>query len=608
MDRNAEQSPLRVAIYLRVSTDEQVDKYGLDAQRAAVEGLIKSKGKLDDGTGRDKMVLAGNPYIYIDNGISGTVKIQERPAFSRLIEDITNTSHKPFDMVAVFKIDRFARKLTILMDILDLFEKQKIEFISATESIDTSTPFGRAMLGIMGVIAELERETIIERTQKGRQIAIQSGKHMGGYTPYGYQKDENGRLVILPEEKAIVERIFNQFIIEKLTPQKIADLLTESEILSPDASAVKYKKHKGKSRKTNSPHFWRAEKIRDILSDEVYAGVSYSNKSKKGKRLPKSEWVLSTHKHEAIILTHVFELAQERLEDLADRKTLSNRNTENRLYLLSSLLKCDHCKALSGQDNKEMMTWTGGRKQIGKNPSRYSYYYYCGRKNRKKYSTICPVVPIPAESLEIYVIDFIKQLLNNPKAVYDYQKKLKSTELATKKYESDKKALEELLEALPKRRDNIREQHTLGIIDTTTLQKDIQDTFDRESNLKEKISQLDLQLTEINLSKGYEVSFEKYAEKYGKSLEKLTNDKEELFELIHGLIHQITVYARERKESDIIAGRKKDDQFIPERVDIVLNLPQQLLHELYTQKFGVRNDKLCRRWELNPHARKSTRP
>ena len=66
----------RVALYLRVSTDDQVDKYGLDAQRTAIEALIKSKGQFEDG--RDKMMLAGKAYEYIDDGISGTTKMDER--------------------------------------------------------------------------------------------------------------------------------------------------------------------------------------------------------------------------------------------------------------------------------------------------------------------------------------------------------------------------------------------------------------------------------------------------------------------------------------------------------------------------------------------------
>ena len=178
----------RVALYLRVSTDDQVDKYGLDAQRTAIEALIKSKGQFEDG--RDKMMLAGKAYEYIDDGISGTTKMDERPEFTRLKEDVLNAprGQKPFDLIAVYRIDRFARKLKILMDILNFFEEYDIEFLSANESIDTSTPFGRAMLGIMGVIAELELETIKERTQKGREEANLKGVFMGSHPPYGYTK------------------------------------------------------------------------------------------------------------------------------------------------------------------------------------------------------------------------------------------------------------------------------------------------------------------------------------------------------------------------------------------------------------------------------------
>jgi hypothetical protein len=62
--------------------------------------------------------------------------------------------------------------------------------------------------------------------------------------------------------------------------------------------------------------------------------------------------------------------------------------------------------------------------------------------------------------------------------------------------------------------------------------------------------------------------------------------------LFVGLIHEITVSSRPRNEKDIIAGRKKDDQFIPERIDIVLNLPQQLFQEVYTKQFVARTDKV----------------
>lgn len=95
-----------------------------------------------------------------------------------------------------------------------------------------------------------------------------------------------------------------------------------------------------------------------------------------------------------------------------------------------------------------------------------------------------------------------------------------------------------------------------------------------------------------NATKGYEASLQLYADKYGKALEQITKDRKQLYDLIHSLIYQIVVYARPKGQRDVIAGRRKENQMIPNQVDIYLNLPQNLLRELYTHKFGVRTDNL----------------
>jgi len=590
---------LRVAIYLRVSTEDQAEKYGLKAQRAAIEGIIKSKGTLDDGK-TPAMVLAGKAYEYVDIDISGSKEIDERPEFRRLKEDILNSveGSRPFDIVAVFKIDRFARRLYILMDVIKFFEEYKVEFLSATESIDTSTPFGRAMLGIMGVIAELELETIKERMSKGREQAVQEGVFMGTHAPYGYQKDKERHLSLFEKEAAVVKRIYHLFTIEKLSPQRIADTLTEDEVLSPDASAVKYKKHKGVSRKINKPFFWRAEVVRTILSNEIYIGVRYYNKTEGRKRLPKSEWKTSNYRHKEIILMHIFELAQQQLRAISERKTLTKKKEEGHIYLLSGLLKCDFCKSMSGKI--DMMNWTGGKKKIGTEPLRYSYYYFCNRKNRKKFDTICPVVPIPAEPLEQYVLTFIKDLLSDPRATYEYQKGLESSKLNIQHLESRKDHFTELFNSLPQTRKSILEQHELGVLDKETLVKKLGELSAKEGEYREKIEELDFQLSQITISKGYEASIELYAKKYQKMLEKEFIDKREIFELMHMLIYQVVVYSRPTTQRDKIAGRPKEGQVIPNKIDIYLNLPQNLLRSLYSHRFGVRSDNWYPRRDSNP--------
>ena len=144
-------------------------------------------------------------------------------------EDIENApeGEKPFDIIAVYRIDRFARKLKILLEVIEYFEAHNIQFISSSESIDTSTPFGKAMLGIIGVIAELERETTKARTQAGKVQAIEQGVYMGAQAPYGYEKDKDKRLQILEPEAKIVREIFELFVTEKKNTQQIADFTTK---------------------------------------------------------------------------------------------------------------------------------------------------------------------------------------------------------------------------------------------------------------------------------------------------------------------------------------------------------------------------------------------
>lgn len=587
---------LRVAYYLRVSTDEQVEKFGLDLQKSAIEAVIKSKGKLENG--EDAMVLVDEKYIYQDDGVTGTMDINVRPAFSRLIEDIVNApeGQKPFDIVAVYKIDRFARKLKVLIDVLDFFKKKQIEFISSTESIDTSTPYGRAMLGIMGVIAELEWETIRDRTQKGREQAIIQGKFIGTHPVYGYKKDDNGFLIIVKDEAEIVKRIFRLFIVDKLSIQKIADLLTEGEILSPDASAIKHKKRKGSIQKNNPPTFWRQERIRAILSDETYTGIYFYNKTTKGKMKSKDEWQKSPARHDAIIPTQLYELAQHYLSELSERKSLTQKKEQGNIYLLSGLLKCDCCKNLGHIHENSMMTWTGGRKIIDKNTQTVSYYYHCNRKNNKKFSVVCPTVPIPAEPLEEYVINFIKRLLNNPKQTYEYQQGLRSNKLAEEKLlqeEENKKHFQNLINGLPIKKQNLLDQHAeLHVIDTPTLKTKLEELDVKREEYEKKIREIDFRLSQSILSKGYETSLELFAEKYKNTLDSIIKDRKELYDLIHQLIYQIVVYSRPKREGDVIAGRKKENQMIPERIDVYLNLPQNLLQELYNQRFGVKSDEL----------------
>lgn len=179
-----------------------------------------------------------------------------------------------------FKNDRTGVKK---LDVIDYFEKHEIQFISANESIVTSTPFGKAMLGIIGVIAELEIETTKDRTQAGKAQARDRGVYMCTIGPFGYMKNKDKQLVILEEEAKAVREIFDLFVVQKKNAQQIADYLKAMNILTPLPSSIHYGKKKPGITKINEPYFWRDTTVRDILKDEIYIGLYYYKKNEGNK-------------------------------------------------------------------------------------------------------------------------------------------------------------------------------------------------------------------------------------------------------------------------------------------------------------------------------------
>jgi site-specific DNA recombinase len=563
---------VRAALYIRVSTEEQADRFGPSLQKEALLNLIKSKGKLSNGS--DAMVLAGEEYIYLDDGISGTTIPDERPGFSRLREDIANAPQgsRPFDIVLVFKIDRFARKLKILLDIIEFFELNEIKFASAHESIDTSTPFGKAMLNIIGVIAELELENIKLRTQAGREEAAKSGKAMGSTAPFGFKKDSMGMLERFDEEAEIVVRIFDIFVNERRSAEYIAKLLTKEKVFSPMASAAFHAKRKDAKKKTPN-EFWRAERIMRILRDERYIGLNYYNRwGKGGMPRPKEEWKLSQHALPQIVDLLTFNKAQKLL--LALKHEGRNSHSE-RIYLLSGLLRCDACR----KDQNDYAYWSGGRKKLDEN--HFTYYYQCGKKNPTKTTDCCNTLPLPGEEIEKYVLEKCLQITSNPEGVFEYQQKLASTGFEKKHLQKRESFLLSVIHAAPGQKELLREQHQIGIIDSPKLKQEFAAVDEKEKNARKELSEVQEKLSKQSLSENYKKSLELFEKSYKGSLNDISKDRNKTYEFLHTLIDSIIVYSRPVVPNDKIAGKKKAgvQQLIPNGIQIKLRLPQEFLNQ-----------------------------
>ncbi len=205
--------------YLRVSTEEQASSgHGLDTQEKSVRAFAESQGY--------DLV-----EVLIDPGVSGATRPADRPAFGRALE---MAGAGAFDVLLVAKIDRLSRDIRHAMTtVSDLAEQHEVAFRSVTESvIDTSNPMGRTFFAIFAGMAENERFVIRDRTAGGRVAKASKGGFAGGQAPYGYTRDLEGGLRVVPEQARIVRRIYQERR-RKRTLQAIADSLNADGIPAP---------------------------------------------------------------------------------------------------------------------------------------------------------------------------------------------------------------------------------------------------------------------------------------------------------------------------------------------------------------------------------------
>ena len=155
----ATQTIKRVAIYARISTAN----HGQDVTLQTRE--------LEQFAGARGWNVAG---VYVDQGVSGSK--DSRPALNRLMAD----AHKRrFDVVCVWRFDRFARSVSHLLRALETFNSLGVQFVSLSEQVDTSTPTGKMVFTVLGAVAELERNLIVERVRAGLRHARFKGKRLG---------------------------------------------------------------------------------------------------------------------------------------------------------------------------------------------------------------------------------------------------------------------------------------------------------------------------------------------------------------------------------------------------------------------------------------------
>jgi site-specific DNA recombinase len=289
---------------------------------------------------------------------------------------IRHAEEKEIDLVLVYKLDRLGRKQKDVLHLLeDVFEKHNVAFKSATEPFDTSTPLGKAMIGILAVFAQLERDMIVERTTTGRRQKASQGIWYGGRIPFGYNWNQQTQtLEIVPEEAAIVKEIFKRY------------LQGQSRLAIAEWASSRTK-----------ARFFDHCVIRDMLARPIYMGKLVN------------AGTLVEGKHEPIIDEETWYAVQ---REYSRRKDGLSPLGD---YLLTGLLECGVCG--SGIVHVKRITH--------KRNKTYQYDLYACRNQhvrRKDRSDYCDLGYFRREKIEEWVVEEMKSVALKPKKINEFIK------------------------------------------------------------------------------------------------------------------------------------------------------------------------------------------
>lgn len=311
---------LRVAAYCRVSTETEEQNSSYEVQVAHYTEFIKKNNEWE---------FAG---IFADDGISGT-NTKKREEFNRMIDECMEGK---IDLVITKSISRFARNTLDCLKYIRQLKEKNIAVFFEKENINTMDAKGEVLLTIMASLAQQESQSLSQNVKLGLQYRYQQGKVQVNHKRFmGYTKDEDGNLIIVPEEAEIIKRIYREYL-EGKSLAGIGRNLEKDGILT---AAGKPK--------------WRPETLKKILTNEKYIGDALLQKTITvdflTKKRVKNEGHLPQYyvenSHEAIIPKELFLQAQEELHRRNNIYTGTDKNKRiySSKYALSTITFCGDC-------------------------------------------------------------------------------------------------------------------------------------------------------------------------------------------------------------------------------------------------------------------------
>jgi site-specific DNA recombinase len=330
----------RVCLYTRISTDEDNQPTSLHSQRERLEAFCQAQ--------EEWRVVA-----HEQDQATGT-KL-DRPGLQRALG---HAREGRVDLLLCYRVDRLSRKVRQLAQLAEELDSYNVVLRSATEPFDTGSAAGRMMLQMLGVFAEFEHATIVDRISAGIERRAKEGRWFGGRPPFGYTFSNEERLLVPDAVKApIVQRIFSLYTHERLGTIAIAARLRTEQAPAPSAG-------------------WGHPAVHFILTNPTYTGkIRWRDKTFDGQ-------------HEPLVDEVTFARAQAILRERGDDVSRRRGNASD--FLLSGLVRCGRC----------------GRAYIGMsargNGGTYHYYACTGRQ---KYGPkACRGERLPQQKLEQAVL------------------------------------------------------------------------------------------------------------------------------------------------------------------------------------------------------------
>ena len=401
----AENRKRKTASYARVSTDSDEQFTSYEAQVDYYTNYIKSRSDWEF------------VEVYTDEGISGT-NTKHREGFKRMIADALDGK---IDLIITKSVSRFARNTVDSLTTIRQLKEKGVECYFEKENIWTFDGKGELLLTIMSSLAQEESRSISENVKWGHRKRFADGKVMIPFGQFlGYDKGEDGNLVINEEQAVTVRKIYKLFL-DGITPHTIAKKLTEEGILTPG----------GKKK-------WAPSTVKHILTNEKYKGdallqkqytVDFLTKKKKINEGEIPQYYVKNN-HEGIVTPELFELVQ---QEMTKRMSLKN-NRYSGVDMFSSKIKCGECGSFYGA-------------KVWHSNSKYrKITYRCNHKYDK--DKRCCTPHLCEEEIKELFINAVNKLLDNKREIISNLDMARKTLFDNKALEEEKQSINDDMETI----------------------------------------------------------------------------------------------------------------------------------------------------------------